>query len=277
MAPRPPPAAPRAPDPVAPDPTAYLATPLEPLRAATHAALMSGVTRTGARAAPQRPQPPLHALQTYIVRNNRTAYDRGESTVFAPPPALRAGDLFEQCTSVFRAKLVRDGSILGYVLREEGSGRELLKVHFHGDTSNAFSRAFKAFLRSPVLKWDVENYGLYEDLPIGANLGLIQEVFPDNRVFFPNEAMIGLPRLEMQVAAALGAKYYLAVTDVPEPVGEVDSAILGRFAPRSETYQMTLRNCTREEAVLWLTMVIATDMKRRKSQNTKYNTPFLFV
>lgn len=82
--------------------------------------------------------------------------------------------------------------------------------------------------------------------------------------------MLGVPRLEMQVARTLGTQYFLAVTDVPEPVGEVLSGVLGRFAPRSETYQMTVRHCTREEALIWLTMVLATDMKRRKSQNARF-------
>lgn len=116
---------------------------------------------------------------------------------------------------------------------------------------------------------------MYSDLRDGTNLGLIQEVFPDNRIFLP-AAVTNMPRLEMQVAGTLGTKYYMAVTDVPEPVGEVDSSVLARFAPRSECYEMVLRDCTREEAVLWLTMVIATDMKRRKSQNARYGRPGLF-
>lgn len=165
---------------------------------------------------------------------------------------------------------MRDGSILGYMISDVAVERDLLKVHFHGDTTNPLSRAFKAFVRSPVLKWDVENFGLFQNLRPGMKLGLIQEVFPDNRVFFPAEGLIGVPRLEMQVAAALGRQYFLAVTDVSEPVGEVLSGVLGRFAPRSETYEMKLRNCTREEGLIWLCMVIATDMKRRKSQNVRY-------
>lgn len=190
--------------------------------------------------------------------------------VYAPPANPReAVDFFEQCTPLFKTKIVRDGSILGYIIHDLQQDRSLLKIHFHGDTTNPFSRAFKAFVRSPVLKWDVENWGLYQDMPVGANMGLIQEVFPDNRVFFP-ASETGMPRLEMQTAASLGLKYYFAVTNIPEPIGEVDSSLIARFAPRSEAYYMNIRNCTREEAVLWLAMVIATDMKRRKVQNTKY-------
>lgn len=150
------------------------------------------------------------------------------------------------------------------------SGRALLKVSFHGDIDNPFSRFFKAFFRSPVPKWDVRNAGLYSNIPVGAKIGMIREVFPDNRVFEPdNEKIPGVPRLEMQAAAALGQHYYLAVTGVPEPVGEVRAGLLGRVAARSEVYTQILRNCTREEAVLWLTMVIATDLKRQKQVQAK--------
>lgn len=239
---------------------------------------MSGVLRNGTRSSAKARQSPILPVQTYIMRNNSTIYDRGENTIYAPPAfAPAGGKFFDACTPLYKAKIIRDGSILGYMIRDAVTEKQLLKIHFHGDTTNAFSRAFKAFVRSPVPKWDVENYGLFEDLRDGTNLGLIQDVFPDSRVFFPAHSLVGVPRLEMQVAASLGKAYYLAVTDVPEPVGEVTSDVLGRFAPRSETYTMVLKNCTREEAVLWLTMVIATDMKRRKSQNTQYGRSFLPV
>lgn len=124
--------------------------------------------------------------------------------------------------------------------------------------------------RSPVIKWDVENMGMFSHLRKGATLGLIRDVFPDNRVFEPRmEALPDVPRLEMQTAEALGKRYFLAVTGNPEPVGEVVTSRLGRVAARSEQYTLALRNCTREEAVIWLCMVIATDMKRRKSVNSK--------
>lgn len=238
---------------------------------------MSGVLRDGARSAPKARQSEILPIQTYVIRNNSTIYDRGENTIYAPPAIAppSSANFFDACTPLFKAKITRDGSILGYMIRDAVTEKQLLKVHFHGDTTNPLSRTFKAFIRSPVLKWDVENFGLFEDMADGTNLGLIQEVFPDNRVFFPSAALAGTPRLEMQVAAALGRAYYLAVTNIPEPMGEVTSDILGRFAPRSETYTMTLKNCTREEAVLWLTMVIATDMKRRKSQNVQYGRTFL--
>lgn len=259
----------------------FLSTPLSPLSVTSSAPLFSGVDRAGGRDT-NSSRPPVHALQSYIVRNNSTVYDRGENTIYAPPSPqfsvpTTGKDYFNYCTQLYRAKITRDGSILGYMIYEASTDRPLVKVHFHGDTSNPLSRAFKAFVRSPILKWDVENFGLYTDLEYGANLGRITEVFPDNRIFEPSETLQGMPRLEMQVAAALGRKYFLAVTGVPEPIGQVDSDIVGRFAPRSETYSMTLRNCTREEAVFMLCMVIATDMKRRKSQNTKYGRSFIPV
>lgn len=255
----------------------YITTPLQPLSTTQNPPLMSGVSPTAQRSS-HSSRPPVLPVQTYIMRNNSTFYDRGENTIYAPPADPTnppSTNFFSACTALFHARITRDGSILGYMLRDAETDKPLLKVHFHGNTSNPLSRAFKAFARSAVPKWDVENFGLFSDLSNGTNLGLIQEVFPDNRVFFPSLAMGGMPRLEMQAAASLGVKYYLAVTGVSEPVGEVNSDVMGRFAPRSETYTMVLRRCTREEAVLWLCLVVATDMKRRKSQNTQFGRTFL--
>lgn len=260
-----------------PNPASFLSTPYRQLTSTTDA-LLSDVLPDATRTTAPRPSPIL-PTQTYIMRNNHTIYDRGENTIFAPPPTAPPPneDFFASCTPLYKASITRDGSILGYLLRDAATKQPLLKVHFHGNTKSALSRTFKAFVRSPVPKWDVENYGLFADLPDSANLGLIQDVFPDNRVFFPSPLLSSTPRLEMQNAAALGVAYYFAVTDVPQPVGEVTSDVLGRFVPRSETYTVVLRNCTREEALLWLTMVVATDMKRRKSQNVQYGRSLLPV
>lgn len=266
----------------------YLSTPLRTLHSADEATLMSGVLRDGTRVQDKRRKSLLHYDQMYYIRNNHVVLDRGESTVYGPAPngvSVTSTDknLFDIAVPLYNIKSARTGSILGYIIKEvdaaDGTpGRELLKIHYHGDTTNPLSSTFKAFFRSPVQKWDVENWGLFTDIRKGTNLGLIQDVFPDSRVFLPAGPLTSMPRLEMQYASALGARYWLAVTDIPEPVGEVDSSILGRFAPRSEAYMMNLKHCTREEAVLWLTMVVATDMKRRKSQTARVGgTPFLYI
>lgn len=181
----------------------------------------------------------------------------------------------------FRTKQVRDGSIQGYLITRGDNDMPLLKVHYHGNTSSPFDRVFKAFFRSPVLKWDVENYGLFSDVANGTALGTITDVFPDNRIFTPAPGRHTMPHLEMQSTSAVGVRYLLAVTDVPQPVGAVECTstaaantattnVAARFAPRSETYRMALHNCTREEAVLWLCLLVATDMKRRKSQQNPH-------
>lgn len=81
----------------------------------------------------------------------------------------------------------------------------------------------------------------------------------------------------MQVWASLGTKYALLVTDIPERVGWVESSVVGRFAPCREMYALVLRYCTREETVLWLTIVIATDMKRRKVQTVQSGRGSLLI
>lgn len=243
------------------------------LNSQTDAPLMSDVAINGERNSNSRRQSKVRRLQSYLIRNNHTVLDRGENTIYAPAEFPTSENPFKDATPLYNCKLVRDGSIWGYIIKDISTGRDLLKIHFHGDTTNPLSRAFRAFVHSPVRKFDVENYGLYSDLPNGAPIGLIQDVFPDNRVLFA-KSTVTVPRLEMQVAATLGTKYYLAVTGIPEPVGEVTSGIIGRFAPRSESYQLILRNCTREEALLWLTFVIATDMKRRKATNRRHRGVF---
>lgn len=233
---------------------------------------MSSTRSDGTRGTDVHRQSTIHSVQTYFIQNKSTFLDRGENTISVPSVTVKPTDTHyvSSAIPVFNTEFVRDGSILGYKLMDVSTGLPLLKIHFHGNTNSTLDRTFKAFFRSPVLKWDVENYGLFKDLPRGTNLGMIRDVYPDHRVFQPNsQYMNKMSRLEMQVAASLGTKYYLAVSGISEPIGQVDSGIVGRFAPRSENYQMMLRNCTREEAVLWLTMVIATDMKRRKMQTVQ--------
>lgn len=240
---------------------------------ASHAPLMSGVARDGSRLGGVVGNR-VHAFQALALcsRHSVRAQNTGESDVFAlaPPdapdpdgPALVTDD-----APVMKARAVQDGSIRGYVLVDVASGRDLLKVHWHGNTSSAFARTTKRFLKSPVPKWDVENFGLFEGMPIGKNLGLIREYLPDNRLFEPNfETLPDVPRLEMQGSATSGGQYELAVTGVPVAIGEVRSSLLGG----DQAYTMILKNMTKEEAVLWMTMVVATDMKPKQSYNSKNN------
>jgi len=225
---------------------------------------MGGVARDGTR---EDESAKYHEVQTLVMRNRHSvssAYT-GESDVYA----LDSADGNREF-KVMELKFVRDGSIRGYIIHDTINDKDLLKVHFHGNTSSPIDKLFKAFIRSPVPKWDVENAGLFSHIPVGANLGLIREVYPDNRVFEPNKTNLpGVPRLEMQTAGGIGQAYYLAVSSIPEPVGEVRSAVIARVAARSEVYTQVVRNCTAEEAVMWLTMTIATDMKRQKSVTSK--------
>lgn len=243
---------------------------------------MSSTLPDGGRASDANRKSAIYHAQHFIVQNNSTFWDRGENTIYEAtvpfsPTSFPANTEVsfsqgfpseEYWRELFHTKIVRDGSIIGYDINDVTTGKTLLKVHDHGNTTSSVRRTFKAFFRSPVKKWDVENRELFHDLPNGFRLGAIHDVFPDHRVFFP-DGQGNTPRLEMQAWASLGTKYALAVTDIPEPVGWVESSVVGRLAPRNETYAVVLRNCTREEAVLWLTMVIATDMKRRKVETVQ--------
>ena len=165
-------------------PVEYVGFPVRRLTSGQDAPLMSRVLPDGSRGDDSARVSTLFRLQSYIMRNNHTisAGVTGENTIYAP--AADSGNLtgheagnVESAKVVFTTKLVRDGSIRGFLIRDAESNADLLKIHFHGDTSNPFSRATKAFLRSPVIKWDVENYGLFSNLPSGKNLGMIRDVF----------------------------------------------------------------------------------------------------
>lgn len=255
----------------------FMQTDVRALRLSADAALMSHVTRDGRRDPDTRRTSAIHPLQTYVMRNNSCLHERerGESTIYAVSSLpIRADNdaYFDELAPAFRTKQVRDGSILGYLITQGASDTPLLKIHFHGNTSSFFDRTFKALFRSPILKWDVENYGLYSDAPNGTPLGTITDMYPDHRVFTAAGEMRGMPRLEMQSSNSfdsVGPRHLLAVTHVPQPIGQVDSSVVRTTAPRNDMYQLALRNCTREEAVLWLSLLVATDMKRRKSHNTQ--------
>eukprot|EP00188_Purpureofilum_apyrenoidigerum_P005454 Plantae.Rhodophyta-Purpureofilum_apyrenoidigerum.ctg7105.p1 GENE.Plantae.Rhodophyta-Purpureofilum_apyrenoidigerum.ctg7105~~Plantae.Rhodophyta-Purpureofilum_apyrenoidigerum.ctg7105.p1 ORF type:complete len:261 (+),score=45.35 Plantae.Rhodophyta-Purpureofilum_apyrenoidigerum.ctg7105:41-823(+) len=250
--------------------TSYLNVPTRSLNSTEDAPLMSDVNPYGQRTKNGRRRSVVLPRQEYFIRNNHTVLERGENTVYAP---VEGATTLKETVPVYDLKIVRNGSIIGYKLRERATERELLKIHVHANTKSRLSKIFTGLVNNPLNKYDVENYGLYSDLANGHKLGVIEEVFPDNRVFNPTGGIS--PRLEMQFTRSLGQHYWLAVTGISEPIGEVTSDVLGRFAPRSEAYKLILRNCTKEEGLLWLMMVIATDMKRRKTSNVRYRGGFV--
>lgn len=256
------------------------------------APLMTFFTKRGSREHDSRRRSTVFEIQSYVVKNDHSCQDRGENTIFgsrstsnvlAPGAGLfnntdsiafsAAASSVADMVPMYRTKLVRDGSIIGYIISDMNE-RPLLKVHFHGNTKSMIDRTFKAFFRSPIPKWDVENHGLYRDMPVGSALGMIRDVYPDHRIFRPARD-IQIPRLEMRNTGSIGTRYWLAVTDIPEPIGQVESVISTRYTPRSEQYTLVVRHCTKEEALLWLTLVIATDMKRHKVQNVRSGRPLM--
>lgn len=254
------------------------------------APLMTSFTKRGTREHDSRRRSEVFAVQSYIVRNDHSWQDRGENTIYgrrsaSDTPALGAAFSNNSTNVVFsigtplpadmipmyRTKLIKDGSILGYILSDT-SDRALLKIHFHGNTKSVIDRMFKAYFRSPIPKWDVENHGLYRDVPVGSSLGMIRDVYPDRRIFQPAKGC-QIPRLEMHNTGSHGTRYWLAITDIPEPVGQVESTAATRFASRREQYSLSLHHCTKEEALLWIMLIIATDMKRRKSSTVQSSRP----
>lgn len=247
------------------------------------APLMTSFTKRGTREKDSHRRSEVFAIQSYVVRNDHSWQDRGENAIYgrrsaSTTPALGASfsnnitnivfssgaPLPADMIPMYRTKLIKDGSIVGYIISDT-SDRALLKVHFHGNTKSVIDRTFKAYFRSPIPKWDVENHGLYRDIPVGSLLGMIRDVYPDRRIFQPAKGSL-IPQLEMQNTGSQGTRFWLAITGIPEPIGQVESTVATRFSSRREQYCLALNHCTKEEAILWLALIIATDMKRRKPQ-----------
>jgi len=76
------------------------------------------------------------------------------------------------------------------------------------------------------------------------------------------KSLPGVPVLMMKAAAKLGQHYWLTVAETGNSVGDVSNGRMARMHENSKIYTANVHNLTAEEAVLWLTLICATDMKR---------------
>lgn len=256
--------------------------------------LLTGFSKTGKRGNDDDMEKTVYGIQTYIIRNVDCRRDRGENVIYGKkaisinwtfPSVLSVQSLDSRdltsdpataplahgIVPMYRSKLVKDGHISGYILSDM-QNNSLIKIHTHGNTKSLFDRTIRSLFRPSMTKWDVENYGLYSTMEIGQRLGMIRDIYPDHRIFEPSSG-IEIPRLEMRSINAFGSTYFLIITGCNQPIGRVESSIIQRVSLRNEQYTLFIQNCTKEEALIWFTLVLATDMKRRRNKQIRIIRP----
>ncbi|CAN8068174.1 unnamed protein product [Agarophyton chilense] len=191
-------------------------------------------------------------LQRYFVEN-RTRDIFKTSTVHVPKasdilryvnvPTERQKDLLSQCPISFYVDKTFEEPIK-YEIRTEREGKPLVEV----------------VIPEQKTKWNVVNGTLFEDLDDGCKIGSIHYIssMESYFLFSPNkELLLGVPNLEMQPAKGdfeYGA-YDLFVAGIERRIGNVH--ILRHF------FDLQLKSCTKEEAVLWLIILVAAELETK--------------
>lgn len=213
-------------------------------------------------------------VQSFVIANDEAVFARGACTVYDAVSG----------TEVAHWDRSREHSLQSFTLVARGGtpatgggqgGRRkapLVRVAEASNRSSPVSAFFRGFF-NPLNKYDILNEGLFPELAAGTPLARITEVYGGGPVGEAKvvDSCVGGPRLEMQATAALGAAYAVTTTGVTVPWGEVTTRVAARFLPPgNERYALTVRDCTHGEAVVVLAMVMATDMKRRKTTANRW-------
>ncbi|GAB0491590.1 hypothetical protein MMPV_002844 [Pyropia vietnamensis] len=213
-------------------------------------------------------------VQSFVIANDEAVFARGACTVY---DAVSGSEVAHWDRS-------REHSLQSFTLvakrgtptaggGEGGRWRApLVRVAEASNRSSPVSAFFRGFF-NPLNKYDILNEGLFPGLPAGTLLARITEVYGGGPVGEAKvvDSCVGSPRLEVQATAALGAAYAVTTTGVTVPWGEVTTRVAARFLPPgNERYSLTVRECTYEEAVVVLAVVMAMDMKRRKTTANRW-------
>lgn len=207
-------------------------------------------------------------VQSYVVANDEAVFARGACTVYDPASG----------GAVYHWDRSREHSLQSFTLVAGGTpgaggGRApLVRVAEASNRASPVSAFFRGFF-NPLNKYDILNERLLPGLAVGTPLARVTEVYGGGPVGEAKvvDSCLGGPRLEVQATAALGAAYAVTTTGVTTPWGDVSTRVAARFLPPgNERYALTLRDCTRAEAVVVLAVVMAMDMKRRKTTANRW-------
>lgn len=194
----------------------------------------------------------IYKLQRYFVEN-RTRDVFRTTTVHVPrpddmfravtAPAEMQTDLLSTCPSAFIVDKHFDEP-RSYDIRMNREDEALVKV----------------VIPSNEQKWHVYNGSLFNDLNVGDVIGRIHYISSLDSffVFSPEkEVLVGVPKLKMQPAKTDNefGGYDLLVSGIEKRVGSV--YIYRHF------FDFRLKNCTKEEAVIWLILLIAAELETK--------------
>ncbi|KAI0566897.1 hypothetical protein FGB62_5g120 [Gracilaria domingensis] len=225
-------------------------TPIRPLKA-TEAPVMGGLGEDLTREVDAN-RGTVYDLQRYFVEN-RTRDIFKTSTIHVPkgneilrevnaPSEVQVG-LLSQCpVSFYVDKTFEEPQ--RYEIRTEREGKSLVEV----------------VIPAQQTKWHVLNGILFTDLAEGCQIGSIHYISSIESFFQfspDKELLVGVPKLEMQPAKEdfeYGA-YDLFVNGIAKRVGSV--ILLRHF------FDLRLKKCTKEEAVIWLIILIAAELETK--------------
>ncbi|PXF41773.1 hypothetical protein BWQ96_08494 [Gracilariopsis chorda] len=232
--------------------TTFHTDPIRPLNT-KKAPVMGGVNEDLTRSTEEE-RHKVYKLQRYFVEN-RTRDVFRTTTIHVPrpddmfrgvnTPSEVQRDLLSNCPTAFTVDKHFEEP-RSYEIRINREDEALVKV----------------VIPSNEQKWHVYNGTLFEDLNVGDVIGQIHYIssLESFFVFSPEKEVLGgVPKLKMQPAKAdndFGA-YDLLISGIEKRVGSV--YIFRHF------FDLRLKNCTREEAVVWLILLIAAELETKTS------------
>lgn len=228
----------------------YVHTPIIPL-VSSISPLMSGFGALCIRESDEN-RNQVHDFQRYFVANRTRDIFRttnvhvpADEEIGDPPPGEdeQQLDYMNQCDTLMYVDKEFEHPRSYSIRADDEEEKTLLKV-----TISAIDKV-----------WNVENGALFADLAPGTVIGKIHFISSLTSFFTfvaAKDVLAGVPRLEMQSVGEEGhCKYSLRAAGVNEAVGG--------FEVRRYYYDVGLINCTREEAVLWLCILLAAELETK--------------
>lgn len=246
----------------------YLTTELRRVRAAETPALMSGVGADGKReglvdGTRELFAPTRHERQRYFVANRTRDIFRSANVHV---PLAREGELKPPGEPRAQLDFVNKCNVALCVEKEFQRPRRY-DICDHA-ASNGERGLLDVVMTGIDDVWNVVNAGLFGDIEVGVVVGKVHCIASVSSLFTfvpVKDVLPGVPRLEMQPAHKNGfGGYKLCVAGVPKQVGTIN---VERYY-----YDFELFNCTREESVLWLCILVAAELENRTPLAKFYTT-----
>lgn len=234
----------------------FFSTPLRTLQTCEDAPLMLNVTREATRDYDPRRQSSVQPCQAYLF-SSCIASQKACGRIYATTSEQLPSKPPLQCVTAFSVVPLRDGVLIAHVPQGGNGSSPLVKVVRRADTS---TRLMRSFCGSQII-WSLQNYGLYQDLRDGTEIAILEDTLPRRRHLSPALA-VRMPRLEIMACNETPDCFLLMVGNVDAPVGRVK---LVHFSGKHSTelfLHVNINHCTREESVIWLSMLVCGDRNK---------------